>query len=313
MRFLKQLRFKLVELLLKIKSLGKKPQKSEEDEPVFFIMGSGRNGSTLLARLLNNHSDIFLPPEQFALPFTIADWQFSRFKSWTSFYQKQLKRYLKNNQSWKLEEKDFKKIESELRALDKEERGPGTIFKQVFERYAKKFGGPAKLYGDHSPLSTEYYKYIYHEFPDGKYIFLLRHPYDVVLSYSKMKEHKASDPEYAAWKWNNSIKAYDYLKKKNCDVLLVKYRDLVSKPEEVTEKIQDFLDIDPQNVINAIPANPEEDPLGAGTHAHHQKLYKAVDASSVGKWKEELAPEIIEQIEESVEENAARFHFNLHA
>ena len=53
----------------------------KKDNSIFFIFGSGRNGSTLLARLLNTHSQIFLPPEQFALPYTIIDWHSSLFKN----------------------------------------------------------------------------------------------------------------------------------------------------------------------------------------------------------------------------------------
>ena len=37
----------------------------------FFILGSGRNGSTLVASILNAHRDIFIPPEQFILPYAI--------------------------------------------------------------------------------------------------------------------------------------------------------------------------------------------------------------------------------------------------
>ena len=45
----------------------------------FFILGSGRNGSTLLASILNAHKDVFVPPEQFILPYTI-------FKRYLKFY-----------------------------------------------------------------------------------------------------------------------------------------------------------------------------------------------------------------------------------
>ena len=44
---------------------------SSKINPNFFIIGSGRNGSTLLATILNAHKDIFIPPEQFVLPYAI--------------------------------------------------------------------------------------------------------------------------------------------------------------------------------------------------------------------------------------------------
>jgi len=43
----------------------------ELSNPPFFILGSGRNGSTLLSAILNSHQSVFIPPEQFVLPFSI--------------------------------------------------------------------------------------------------------------------------------------------------------------------------------------------------------------------------------------------------
>ena len=48
--------------------------KTKNRDPItdhFFVLGSGRNGSTLLASILNAHKDIFVPPEQFILPYAI--------------------------------------------------------------------------------------------------------------------------------------------------------------------------------------------------------------------------------------------------
>ena len=44
---------------------------SKIKNPPFFILGSGRNGSTLLSSILNAHPELFIPSEQFILPYTI--------------------------------------------------------------------------------------------------------------------------------------------------------------------------------------------------------------------------------------------------
>ena len=52
----------------------------------FFILGSGRNGSTLLASILNAHHNLFIPPEQFVLPYVIM-------KRYLCFQRKKKRKY----------------------------------------------------------------------------------------------------------------------------------------------------------------------------------------------------------------------------
>lgn len=311
MKFLKELRYKLVLLIIILKRLFTNTSKSNStDNSVFFIMGSGRNGSTLLARLLNNHSEIFLPPEQYALPYTIIDWHSSFFKSSKSYCKKQLGRYLSNNQNWKLNKNDFGNIEKELKEFDAKNSRSRNIFKLVFQYYSIHYGNKKMIIGDHSPLTTVFYKYVYHEFSNDKYIFLLRHPFDVVLSYSKMLDNPACNPLIACRKWNNSINAYDYLKKKKCKVFLVKYEDLVMKTDEVLNKIQAFLKVETQDLINEKPDNVEES-LGTMSLNHHKNLNNPVNTKSINKWEEGLDPKVISTIHKLVYKNASRFDYNL--
>ena len=65
-----------------------------------------------------------------------------------------------------------------------------------------------------------------------------------------MPTHPASNPNYALWKWNDSIRTYDYLKKMNANVLLVKYEDLVSFTNKELSRISDFLNIKLNNQKN---------------------------------------------------------------
>ena len=278
---------------------------------MFFIMGSGRNGSTLLANLLNNHSDIFLPPETYALPYTIADWQVSFFKTWGSYCKKQLNRYLTNNQGWKLDQSDYYKIENNLKKLDKKDRGPENLLKIVFQYYSNRFDGGDKILGDHSPINTVFHKYIFYEFPTCKYIFLLRHPFDVVLSYSKIPDNPANNPLYACFKWNNSIKTYDFLKKKSYKVLLLKYEDLVSNPGDSIKKILTFIDVEYQDLIKQKSREEINASLGIGKLKHHQNLYKPISLKSVNRWERELRTEVTSKIFNLIHKNASRFGYSL--
>lgn len=313
-KLLKKIRFKFIELIIELKKfLFNKKQTTVEssDTTLFFILGSGRNGSTLLAQLLNKHSKIFLPPEQYALPYTIADWQLSFFRSWDSYCRKQLNRYFSNNQNWKLDQNDYEIIENNLKKVENKDRGPRNLFKIVFQQYSNRFGDNKKIVGDHSPISTVFYRYIFYEFSRDKFIFLIRHPFDVVLSYSKMANNPASDPSIAAWKWNNSIKTYDYLRTNNCKVLLVKYEDLVSNPDESIKRVLDFIDVDYENLTSEKTKADNNDSLGTKGLPYHQNLNRPINSDSVNKWRKELSPEIVSKIRKSVHKNALRFDYNI--
>jgi len=279
------------------------------EKQLFFIQSSGRSGSTLLALLLNRHNKIGLPPEQYVLPYSIMTWQLT-FKSWNSFCKSQLEKYFTLNQDWNWEIKDKEKLKSELNQLKIKHRSPANLFKIVLDYYLKKENNIAKFIGDHSPISTVFYKYIYSEFPNNKYIFLLRNPLDVVTSYSNMTDNPASNAKYAVWKWNNSIKAYEYLVEKNKqNVILIKYEDLVENPNDTLNEIFKFLGADYQDVINVKKEERQKDPFKAGNRKYHENLYKPITTNSIGRWKKYLDENIANEIIPLIKDNALKYGY----
>ena len=62
----------LIPSLIKLVKLFRKNKNYHSiSEQPFFILGSGRNGSTLLASILNSNPNILIPPEQYVLPYSI--------------------------------------------------------------------------------------------------------------------------------------------------------------------------------------------------------------------------------------------------
>ncbi len=314
LKLLKKIRFTLIQRNIdrkEKKGIESTTLKGNSEEKIFFILGSGRNGSTLMAKLLNKHSQIFLPPEQYALPYSIADWHVSPIKKWQIYSKKQLTRYRQNNNNWKLDEGDYVQIAKQIENLTANERGPREIFKKVFFQYAKKYAANKSAVGDHSPLSTLFYKYLAYEFREDYHVFLIRHPLDVVLSYSKMPENAASNPQDSVKKWNNSVAAYDYLKEKKAKIFLVRYEDLVQKPREIIGEVLCFLNIAKEDLFIKENSQLANDSLGVSSLRHHQNLFKPISSDSIGKWKVGLDPELICKIQADVKINAQRFGYSL--
>lgn len=276
----------------------------------FFIMGSGRNGSTLLALMLNRHPDIFLPPEQYALPYIIMQWHMKLTRDWASFCKIALQALQHKNQHWTLTEQDYRIVEEHATSLGRKFRKPENLFTELLNYYASKFNKQIKYCGDHSPITTQFYKLLPAEFNEARFIFLVRHPLDVVLSYQKMKGHPASKPEYACWKWNDSIRALEWLKKNHHDkVLVIKYETLVANPEMISQQLLAFLNLSHLNLNQPTDQENITDPLGAKSHSHHENLYKPISQNSVNKWKSHLSPEIIKNTKPLVEKRARQFGY----
>jgi hypothetical protein len=268
--------------------------------PPFFILGSGRNGSTLLASILNVHKDVFVPPEQFILPYTI-------FKRYLKFYWSinNLKQDVVNtikmpNQTlnWKVD----------LKEIELKDKDIASFFNSIYRSYAKQVKGDVKIWGDKTPLNIHFANFIYPEFSNAKYIFLIRDPRDVALSYKKLTNHKARNTDFAIWKWNDSVKMLDYLLART-DVLIIKYEDLVHNPERELKKILSYLEISEDMSILSSKSGASD--MGVGDHSFHQNLDKPINSSSVGKWKLELKGLDIKYIEQQTKLNRKRFDYPL--
>ncbi len=307
----------LVPALMQIRKLvlgdqNRNRQELPDGPKPFFIMGSGRNGSTLLALLLNRHPDVFLPPEQYALPYLIMQWHLKLSLQWDVFCKSSINGFRSKNQNWILDDTDYEKVAQNLKTLEKPFQKPANIFTEILQQYASKLSKEIKYCGDHSPITSQFYKLIPTEFPSAKYIFLIRHPLDVVLSYQKLKNHPASKPEYACWKWNDSIRAMEWLKKKYPEsVFGIKYENLVELPEKITEQLLDFMALPKTNLIQPKGEEGATDPLGAKSYSYHENLYKPISSSSVGKWEKELEPRIMKAVKPLIQKNARRFGYSI--
>ncbi|MEP5105004.1 MAG: sulfotransferase, partial [Ekhidna sp.] len=170
--------------------LGSKNKKKANASDFFFIVGSGRNGSTLLSSVLNNHPSIFVPPEQYVIPFYSARWQLMRFISEKSFFRKLSHELLLPGKTvnWELDKEDYRKLNDINNWTSFYE-----IVNKIFRHYAFKKGKQnVKMLGEKSPLMIHYWSLFFTEFIGAKYIFLVRDPRDVIFSFSKVSGHKAN-------------------------------------------------------------------------------------------------------------------------
>ncbi len=272
--------------------------KKSNNKESFFIIGSGRNGSTLLSTILNAHKDIFIPPEQFVLPYAIMK-RYVFFYKRNDFINNYIINMFSNNKKTLNWDFSFNNIEVNNKCIN-------DIYSNIYINYSMQKGKKIKKWGDKTPLNIHFIKFIYPEFVNSKYIFLIRDVRDVIVSYKKLKDHKAKNIDFAIWKWNDSIRKLRYLQKYT-NPLIIKYEDLVSNTNLVINDILHYIELPVEK--NLINKKLSASDMGVGTKNHHANLNNKINSKSVGSWKMELSESDLKKINRNCRNNLIEFGY----
>lgn len=274
-------------------TLFPKAAKTLPETPFVFIIGSGRNGSTLLASLLNQHPDFYCPPEQYALPYGHMKWVFDRGNSWNTKAQKWVRQLASNNQNWDFPEEVQKQVLENIEALPKDRHNIANAYVKTLQVLAERDGKSPTTFGDQSPLSTFFSGLMLRMYPHARFVFLNRDPRDVALSYKKLDGHPAQNSEYAAKKWVEALEQSHAISQK-APFLKIQYEDLVTNPKETLEVLSEFIGL---SAFEFSFDGSSSSAAGTQSLAHHGNLSKPISAKSVGQWKEKLSKEDIQTVE----------------
>lgn len=109
----------------------------------------------------------------------------------------------------------------------------GYILLEMWKFLAEDAGVEFIIPGDKTPYNMASINSIGRSFPNGLYLFITRHPYDVCASYLKMGRYNDLASAARRWhmahvNWLRLIKRFPSLKTK-----LIRYEELVQKPEQI--------------------------------------------------------------------------------
>ncbi|WP_421890629.1 sulfotransferase family protein [Marinoscillum sp.] len=283
-------RIKLARTLQRISDFlpRKYPVKSKTGlaEQPFFVLGSGRNGSTLLNRMLNQHSGLFLPSEQYFLGNSIIKYKLYNFLIWRDLMKVIAGELMPvtGSHTW-----DFGAEEIFVELNGANDKSLQNVLDAIFRTYGLKNKVAFSQWGDTTPLNTYYIPELVSVFPKARFIFLLRDGRDVVASYKRGGEAylgKLAEPQQAAIHWVHAVKEYQKLQKQT-EVLLIRYEDLVTQPEVELMKVCDHLGVAYEPNILSYHHRAPTAPMYQ--EPQHAKILKPVDASSIGSWKDDLS------------------------
>ena len=249
----------------------------------FFIVGSGRSGTTLLRMMLCSHSRISIPPETWYLIPLLE--RFSIDRPLNAAEIESAASIITSHYRWpdlKLDAQEFRRELSQLTVPNLRDVA------QIVHRWHMRNEGKAR-WGDKTPVYVEILPELARMFPDSRFIFLVRDGRDVAKSFQAT--HWVS-----RWLHDNTrewTRALQCQQRWICSefrerILRVRYEDLVLQTEATLREICRFIgeEFEPQmlswqgHVDEQIPARERQ---------IHKKLKLRIDPKGVNRWKREMS------------------------
>jgi hypothetical protein len=256
---------------------------NEGDNAPFFIVGSGRSGSTLLRLILASHSRICIPPETwFLVPLLDklpADRQLSSTEIGAAV------EIMITHYRWPDMGMEAPDLESRAAALT------GATLRDVVELvYRHHLDGAGRTrWGDKTPPYIHIVPQLAAMYPGSRFIHLVRDGRDVAKSFQ-------ATGWYGRWlydscfEWREAIdRAHGYRSSPLADRLLdVRYEDLVLETEKTIRRICDFLGESFEPAMLDFQRAAEAGVPEREQHAHG-KLGRAPRPSDIDRWKTEMS------------------------
>lgn len=245
---------------------------------MFFIVGRGRSGTTLLTAILNIHPELVVPPEAIFILNLYNKYSKAHLnqKKIHSFYKDLwLERRI---ETWNL---DHDKLKHELLS-QKENTTFSDLCRIIYLNYAKNQGKSENvLLGDKNPHYSLFVNKLLDLFPEAKFIHMVRDYRDCILSY-KAEKFDLNETAALAYRWRH----YNYaiLKQRKLapeKFSLIRYEDLINRPEVELKKICTFLGVPffPKMLEHNKYQNENK------IFAWQKNIIKPLDKKNIEKWK----------------------------
>jgi len=257
--------------------------------PPAFLIGSPRSGSTLLARMLGAHPEVFAPPEPHLMP-PLAHLGFGEARVERAPYDPVVTQ-IGLHELTRLLPGGEEDVRQALRALTD----------RLYERARTASG--RRLLLDKTPAYALVLDFLAFLYPDARYVVLTRHPLAVWGSFVD----SFFDGDFrAAHAHNPILERYvpavgRFLRERPVPLVHVRYEDLVQAPEAELERISAFLglDFDPGMVDYGEAGPGPEVAQGLGDPVTVARESRPTTAS-LGKWSRTLEadPERLRQARE---------------
>lgn len=265
---------------------------------LFFIIGSGRSGTSLLSSMISAHPQAIVPPET---KFYSAIWKkFRRLGMADAAKPRTFDKMIDLTlRQWYI--RDLELPEDMFRRMcHSAEPSMPAIFLTILTLYRQQHG--MSRVGEKSPGHTRHIGYLQAQFPKAKFLHIVRDPRAVVLSYRQVKfANRVIWPKLRNWRqaaalhrqWSQRLGPTRYH--------LTHYEQLVTEPETTMRAISKFLDL-PFDPMMVHPEKRQVAGFNPRQVDHMQNTLKPVFTTSLTRWRDELSHSQIALIESALAE-----------
>ena len=283
------------------------PLHRNEDLAPFFVVGSGRCGTTLLRRLLQASPEVHIPPENWSMGGHVATFRRYRWVlSWTALVDLHLGRHVMESHRW------FDEPPTELRDrlvhLPEKERSLARLLDEVYRYHGQCQDASFKRWGDKTPMNVGCMNEIADVFPKARFVHLLRDGMDVVHSYCNMEKH--TDEVLApARRWQRTVTTARWFGEKYPEQFLeIRYEDLCRESEETLRRVCSFLGLSFEDALLSRSDHYDEMET-AQSVGHYENVFGAITTDSIGKGRENLNAVQKDQIRPILNGDLVRFGY----
>ena len=255
--------------------------------PVFFIVGRGRSGSTLLRSMFDAHPQVMIPPES-----RFVQYLYYRHPvrgKWTAEAATRAIQDLRNGFEPLNVQADplFRTIEKHDRELNLE-----RVCKMIYLHSPTGFDKDRiRMLGDKNPRYSFFIPQLMKIFPGARFIHLVRDYRDNLVSIRRAGKiiHESGNWYYSMGRWSLYNRAVYRSQQKDPERFCrVQFEDLVRKPEATLKTLCRFLglDYDPAmlNYRQGLGNFMEQEAF----QVLHRSLESPPDPSKIGAWRHDL-------------------------
>ncbi len=247
-----------------------------------------------MRRLIMEKYDIYIPPETYVLASQAVDFHKSQALSWNERLAGMLNKLERSQDFDAFGVSDLSGFYAHAKSWPEEKRVFNKVVSELYKWIASENGFNVSWVGDKTPLNTMNLELLGRVFPNAKFIFMERDPYDVAASYIEAGIY--DDVEQAARRWLRSRMEWEHFCESRSaqDTVVVRYEDLVSGPDVIMKQVGEAFSIPRRNdgQEGRVVAS-----LGdVNVRSHHENVKKKPFTSSIGKGKSVLSEQEVSAI-----------------
>jgi hypothetical protein len=273
-------------------------------EPVPFIVGVGRSGTTMLRLMLDSHPELAIPPETHFVPELIDEIDAGASPAAAVAVMTAVRQW----GDLQIDEAD---VLAAFEALD--DFSPGAALRAFYALYLERQGKPR--WGEKTPAYVRSMRKIEAALPEARFIHVIRDGRDVALSRWRrtLGEGERAPAAQVAAGWQRRIRRARKQGRRLDHYIEVRYEDLVTDTEAELRRIAEFIRLDWDPVMlryyeraadrmaemardlpsaDGKPVRPGEERMQA-----HAMTQRPPDPSAMYRWKERMSAEDVAAFE----------------